>query len=177
MSIQGCFYLLLPVVVCPSSGSRVSSCTFFSHHSSDQQGSSLVEVLVTLVLVTIGLSGMMMLQIRGLEQNQSAYLQTQAIAMASDMADRMRLNKHAALDDLYRLNKADTAADFFSPAATSLEKNLAYRDLNAWLGWVETVLPKGDAVITRNDQVFHITLSWGDDGKPGRVYIHEIGLI
>lgn len=143
-----------------------------------QQGVSLIEVLVTLVLVAIGLSGMMIMQIRGLEQNQNAYLQTQAIAMAGSLADRMRLNKQAALNDDYRLAKSDTAADFATPASGSLEKQLAYNDLNTWLGWIETSLPLGDAVIFRNNQVIHIVLSWGGEGgKPTGSYTYEIDLI
>lgn len=143
-----------------------------------QQGVSLIEVLVTLVLVAIGLSGMMIMQVRGLEQNQSAYLQTQAVAMASDLADRMRLNKRAALNDFYRLGKNETAADFANSASTPIEKKLADNDLNTWLAWVETSLPKGDAVITRNNQVIQIRLSWGgESGKLPGNYTHEIDLI
>nr|WP_299197744.1 type IV pilus modification protein PilV [uncultured Amphritea sp.] len=142
------------------------------------QGSSLIEVLVTLVLVAIGLSGMMMMQARGLEQNQSAYLRTQAIAMASDMADRMRLNKQAALNDRYQLAKSDASTDFATPAATPADKKLAYNDLYVWLGWVELSLPKGDAVITRNNQLVSITVSWGGaDGKPAASYVHEMDLL
>ncbi len=142
------------------------------------QGSSLIEVLVTLVLVAIGLSGMMMMQARGLEQNQSAYLRTQAIAMASDMADRMRLNKQAALNDLYQLAEGDTSASFSQAPATPANKKLAYNDLNAWLSWVELSLPKGDAVITRNNQVVSITVSWGGaDGRPAASYVHEMDLL
>ena len=143
-----------------------------------QQGASLIEVLVTLVLVAIGLSGMMIMQVRGLEQNQSAYLQTQAIAMAADLADRIRLNKHAALADHYQLFANDTAANFANPLATPVEKKLAYNDLNTCLDWIETSLPQGDAVITRNQQVISITVSWGSsDGKPDSSYVHEVDLI
>lgn len=143
-----------------------------------QKGSSLIEVLVTLVLVAIALSGMMMMQARGLEQNQSAYLRTQAIAMASDMADRMRLNKQAALHDLYQLAKNDVSADFALPPATPADKKLAYNDLNAWLSWVELSLPNGDAVIGRNNQLVSITVSWGGaDGRPAASYVHEIELL
>lgn len=157
---------------------RRSSSFDSSVKKNSQQGVSLIEVLVTLVLVAIGLSGMMIMQVRGLEQNQSAYLQTQAIAMAGSLADRMRLNKQAALNDFYQLAKNDTAADFANPASTSIEKKLAYNDLNSWLGWIETSLPLGDAVIIRNNQVIHIILSWGGEGgKPTGSYTHEIDLI
>ena len=44
-----------------------------SFFSSAERGVTLIEVLVTLVLVAIGLSGMMVMQARGVQQNQSAY--------------------------------------------------------------------------------------------------------
>lgn len=176
MYIQGWFLRLFSAVVCPS-GNGSSSRFPILRKPPHQQGSSLIEIMVTLVLVAIGLSGMMMMQVRGLEQNQSAYLQTQAIALASGLADRMRLNKQAALNDLYQLAKSDSAADFAAPAQKPVDKNLAYHDLNTWLAWVETALPNGDAQIARNKQVVHITLSWGGGSKPAGQYTHEIDLI
>ncbi|MBQ0755742.1 MAG: type IV pilus modification protein PilV [Amphritea sp.] len=177
MCIQGLFFPYFPSVS-DQLVYRRSSRFYSSAKKISQQGVSLIEVLVTLVLVAIGLSGMMIMQVRGLEQNQSAYLQTQAIAMAGDLADRMRLNKKAALNDFYRLAKNDTAANFANPASTPIEKKLAYNDLNTWLGWIETSLPLGDAVIIRNNQVIQIMLSWGGEGgKPAGSYTHEIDLI
>ncbi|BBB27734.1 type IV pilus modification protein PilV [Amphritea japonica] len=177
MCIQGLVSLVFPFV-CEQRSFKRSFCDSSVVNKLPQQGASLIEVLVTLVLVAVGLSGMMIMQVRGLEQNQSAYLQTQAIAMAADLADRIRLNKQAALNDLYQLSATDTAADFVNPPITPVGKKLAYNDLNSCLDWIESSLPRGDAVITRNQQVISITVSWGgQDGKPASSYIHEVELI
>ncbi|MBU2963987.1 type IV pilus modification protein PilV [Amphritea sp. 2_MG-2023] len=158
---------------------------FFHRHEprksflySSQRGTTLIEVLVTLVLVAIGLSGMMAMQARGVQQNQSAYLRTQAVMMASDMADRIRLNRQAALAGDYALTSTQTVDNFKSTAGLSGGEKLAKNDLFDWLGRVNTYLPGGDATISLADQTITITLSWDgrrDDGNRSS-YQHEVEL-
>lgn len=157
----------------------------FSRHESlkplersAERGVTLIEVLVTLVLVAIGLSGMMAMQARGIQQNQSAYLRTQAVAMASDMADRIRLNRQAALADAYSLQLSQTEDAFNSTAGLTGGPKLAKNDIYDWLGQVSAYLPSGDAVISRKDQIITITVNWDgrrDDGNPSS-YQHEVEL-
>ncbi|MDX2422435.1 MAG: type IV pilus modification protein PilV [Amphritea sp.] len=145
---------------------------------SPQRGTTLIEVLVTLVLVAIGLSGMMAMQARGVQQNQSAYLRTQAVMMASDMADRIRLNRQAALAGDYALTSTQTVDDFESTEGLSGGEKLAKNDLFDWLGRVSAYLPGGDATISLADQTITITLSWDgrrDDGNRSS-YQHEVEL-
>lgn len=66
-----------------------------------QSGFSLIEILVTLVILAVGLLGMAGLMLDGLRNNQSAYLRTQASILAYDMADRMRLNQAQAMVGSY----------------------------------------------------------------------------
>lgn len=55
-------------------------------------GVSMIEVLVTVVILAVGLLGVAGLQITGLSSGQNAYLRTIATQQAYDMADRMRAN-------------------------------------------------------------------------------------
>ncbi|HIP53594.1 MAG TPA: type IV pilus modification protein PilV [Chromatiales bacterium] len=57
-----------------------------------QTGFSLIEVLVSVFILAIGLLGLAGLQSTGLKANGSAYMLTQATALANDMVDRMRAN-------------------------------------------------------------------------------------
>lgn len=52
-------------------------------------GFSLVETLVTLIIISVGLLGVVGMQVAGIKNNQSAYYRTQATILASDMADRL----------------------------------------------------------------------------------------
>lgn len=65
------------------------------------RGLTLVEILVALLVLSIGLLGLAALQTTSLRFNTSAYYRTQATALAYDLSDRMRANRQAALDGLY----------------------------------------------------------------------------
>src|SRR5690606_27536649 len=57
-----------------------------------QQGITMIEILVTVVIISVGLLGAAAMVINGLESNRNAYLRTQASILAYDMADRIRAN-------------------------------------------------------------------------------------
>ena len=61
-----------------------------------QCGFSLLEVLVAVVILSIGLLGMAGIQLKGLSSNNSANLRTQATLLASDLAERMHANPGGA---------------------------------------------------------------------------------
>jgi type IV pilus modification protein PilV len=60
-----------------------------------QHGFTLVEVLVTVVILAVGLLGLAGLQAVSMRNNHSAYERTQAVQLAYDMADRVRANTPA----------------------------------------------------------------------------------
>jgi len=53
---------------------------------------SLIEVLVAVVVLSIGILGIAGLQVRAVQQNTQTYTRTQATILAQNMADRMRAN-------------------------------------------------------------------------------------
>ena len=63
---------------------------------SSSAGFTLIEVLVALIIVSIGLLGLAGLQATSVRFNQQAYLRSQAVQQAYDMADRIRANAVAA---------------------------------------------------------------------------------
>ncbi len=64
--------------------------------SRSQRGVSLIEVLVSIVILTMGLLGLAGLQVAGIKVTQSSQFRAQAAQLANDMADRMRGNIAAA---------------------------------------------------------------------------------
>lgn len=60
-------------------------------------GFSLIEVLVALLVLSIGLLGLAALQTTGLKFNHQSYERTQAVMQAYDIIDRMRANKSGAV--------------------------------------------------------------------------------
>ena len=68
---------------------------------SSQAGFNLIEVLVAMVVLSIGLLGIAGLQLTGVRANQSAYYRSQAISVMNDMIERMHVNLPGATQGLY----------------------------------------------------------------------------
>lgn len=96
-----------------------------------QAGISLLEVLVAILILSLGLLGLGSLQATGLRMNHSAYLRSLAAQSAQDMADRMRANKKAACEGEY---------DTDDPPDTA---TLPGRDVSEWLTSELAILPAG----------------------------------
>jgi type IV pilus assembly protein PilV len=112
-------------------------------HSS--AGFTLVEVMVALVVLTIGLLGLAGLQAQGLSGNADAMMRSQATLHIYDIAERMRVNRTDATDssEYYEINYGDTPAGSLP--------SLVQDDLTSWLAAVAT-LPdgKGQIVLTNS---------------------------
>lgn len=128
-------------------------------------GYTLIEVLVALVVLSIGLLGVAGLQIAGLRGNLSAASRTQASYLAEDIIDRMRANYlvargpdgSAKLDLQYQLPMGATA-----PAGATTDAT-AIADITAWLAELQT-LPSGQGSVLVNGvtNVATITIQWLD---------------
>ncbi len=119
------------------------------------RGFTLVEALVTLLVLSIGLLGVAALQLNSLRANHSASLRSQATFLAYEILDRMRANRAAALT----LNAYETALGDPAPSCASV----AECDLADWRNGLST-LPAGDGAIERvpGTDVFRVTVQWDD---------------
>lgn len=130
------------------------------------RGFTLLEVLIALVILSIGLLGLAALQGIGIRSGQGAYLTSQASLLAYDMADRIRANPQTLAT--YHGFDTDCGAEPENPDA---EPTLADGDLAEWACAVENLLPNGVGRI-RGIQVnvpgigtrttYTITLEWED---------------
>ena len=116
-----------------------------------QHGSSLIEVLVSLLIITIAVLGAASLQVNALKFNTAAKDHAAASILAYNIIDRMRANRDSALNGDYDLNLVDDA-----PTDSSIPAN----DLQQWLNALNERLPEGDASISRSAQTFTITVQW-----------------
>jgi type IV pilus assembly protein PilV len=82
-----------------------------------QLGISLIEVMVTLLILAIGLLGMAALQWRLQQSEMEAYQRSQALLLVNDMAQRMTINRNAAGDYVTGLNALGVDAPCPVPAA------------------------------------------------------------
>jgi type IV pilus assembly protein PilV len=105
--------------------------------SARTRGFSLIEVLIALVVTSIGLLGLAALQVTSLKVNHASYLRTQATQFAHDIADRMRANRVAALDGDYDVDFADST----SPGS------VAETDVDEWRDGLLRELPAGSGAV------------------------------
>ena len=126
-----------------------------------QRGFSMIEVLVTVLILAIGLLGLAGLQSTALRSNHSALLRSQATVLAYDIADRIRANRTAALDGDYVVNLGGTLTGSGMVAA----------DVSSWKGNLAAMLPAGDGAIAHQHNgdrhTFTIRVQWDDTRGEG----------
>lgn len=121
---------------------------------SRQSGFTLIEVMVTIVLTTVGLLGFAGLLTKAVSANRQAYMRTQADIMAYDLAERMRVNRPAAVSGSYNLALGS------NPTGSSV----AATDLQDWKGALTRTLPSGNCAVTVDGTGnVTITVQWDDD--------------
>jgi type IV pilus assembly protein PilV len=132
-----------------------------------QAGFSLLEILVTLVILALGLLGTAGLQAQALRTNQGGQFRTQAVFLAADIAERMEANKAAAVAGGYAVAAGvSTSSSTNCNSASCNSDDLALFDLNAWQNSITNTLPGGSWTITQttigNPSVYSIVVSWVD---------------
>src|SRR5574341_689491 len=95
------------------------------------RGVTLVEVLVAVIVLSIGLLGIAGLQARALKYGQSSYERSVAVIQAHSIVDAMRANRDAAQGGAYNTG-ADAKCD-----ATASSTSRAHKDLAAWVGQLQ----------------------------------------
>jgi len=118
---------------------------------SRQKGIGLIEVLVSVFILASGLLGLAALQTQSLRFSHESYMRTLASILASDMADRIRVNSTEALvTDNYvhalGANTSGTATACEDNACNS--SNLAAYDYKQWSDQLSAQLPDGKGSIT-----------------------------
>ena len=104
------------------------------------RGITMVESLVALVILSVGMLGIAGLYVTGIKAGRSALLRTQAVNLASDMADRIRANRRAITAyDMDAYGGAPTDQSCIGNDCTSAE--LAEDDLFRWQAAIEAALP------------------------------------
>jgi len=131
-----------------------------------QKGISLLEVLIALVVLSIGLLGLAQLQVMGIKQNQDAWLRSQATNLTYDMLDRLRVNRNAARGGNYNQNFPAQVACVRNLQALAIPAgaNLAARDLLEWNNMIACSLPEGRGQITHHgNNQFTVEIRWNED--------------
>lgn len=131
-------------------------------------GFTLIEVLVSMLILAVGLLGIASLQFKGMKYSTDAAIRSNIMMLAYDIADRIRLNRGNADDYLgtytVPLNRPATCTQTNGADASN--------DLNCWyqLFWVDndsSHVPPGTVVTIATDvataeQDYSVMFQWTD---------------
>jgi type IV pilus assembly protein PilV len=133
-----------------------------------QRGTSMTEVLVTVVILALGLLGLAGLQIRLQLSEMEAYQRAQAMILLEDMANRFAANRNFAADYVTGTS-APLGADMTCPLAAA---TLQQRDAHEWCHALQGAAEKSDTsnvgtmiggrgcVESLNNNEYLITVAW-----------------
>lgn len=157
-------------------------CRAVGRRGSAAGGFSLIEVLIALVVLAVGLLGLALLQTMNLRYTVSSQQRTQAVTLAGQMLDTIRLNRS-------ELSAYSVAAEDFAsvtvPVAgcTRVSQATPAANLARWKCEVKEILGASAtaAVDVTNAPRVKVTVSWDDslindvstDG-PGKVVMETV---
>lgn len=104
----------------------------------NQRGASLIEVMVAVTILSIGLLGLAMLQVKSLRLNTDAYLRSQATLIAHEFIEEMRANPTA--------NYAVTTKPSSACTSCGLQQ-LADEAIIRWYEAQEKLLPQNTSAV------------------------------
>lgn len=135
-----------------------------------EQGVGLIEVLVTLLILSTSLLALTALQARSLQFNHGAFMRSQANIFAYDIMDRMRINNprpNAPINpNLAAYNIGIAVFNLNDPQVVA---PLAASDVDQWRRRIATSLPNGQGGVQCDavTSVCTITIRWNEQNGNG----------
>lgn len=129
-----------------------------------ERGFSLIEVLVTLLVVSVGLLGNAAMQLTALRYTHSASIQSMTTLYASDMAERILANASTAKAGQYNIShgqKPTVTADCAAGVCSTTD--LASYDIFEWKKALSKNLPAGEGQISLAGSTLTVTVRWDED--------------
>ena len=126
-----------------------------------QQGVTLIEAMIALLVISVGLLGIASLQITAMSQNASSLNHSQAVWYAYNMSDRIRAN----MNQFANYSGIDTSGAYSQDCLGSACSNaqMLQADAADWSTMVGN-LPGGRGMITNNADGLVVTVLWDDEG-------------
>lgn len=133
-----------------------------------QIGFSMIEVLVTLMVVALAMLGAVGLQTQALRMGQGGQFRAQAVFLVGDLAERIESNKVGAVAGAYVVANSSTPTATSNSCTTTvcMQDQLADADLSQWENALVQTLPQASWSVTQtttgNPTTYTILVSWVD---------------
>lgn len=135
------------------------------HSKGRHAGFSLVEVLVALVIMSVGMLGIAGLYVQSMQAGRTSMFSHHAVTLAGDVADRIRANPTAGV-----AYEAATGTDNSCIAGTVVctPAQMAAQDILLWQAQAVDTLPAGTVAVDHDatvvPAVYEIVVSWSEPG-------------
>lgn len=130
-----------------------------------QQGFSLVEVLIALVIMSVGMLGIATLFVQGMQAGRTSMFRHNAVILVGDVADRIRANPTAGA--AYAGGGADNGC--VGQGVNCSQPQMAAHDIFLWTQQAAETLPGGNVQVVFNGAVtppeYTITATWSEAGE------------
>lgn len=141
-----------------------------------ESGFTMVEAMVALVVLTIGLLGIAALLLKSLQSGRTATYRTQAVNLAADLADRIRMNRTAQAAYGTAFDDVEVAVATCETTGGCDDADLASTDLFNWKESLADRLPDGEGQVVVTLPVaagepanYVVTVQWAEAGEAAPV--------
>lgn len=135
-----------------------------NHAAPGQRGFSLVEVLIALVIMSVGMLGIAGLYVQSMQAGRTSMLRHHAVTLAGDVADRIRANPNAGI----AYEGPPLNGDCVSGVTNCDDPAMAGHDIMLWQQQALDTLPTGAVEITFDDAgippIYTIDVTWTEPG-------------
>ena len=131
----------------------------------NQQGFSLVEVLIALIIMSVGMLGIAGLYVQSMQAGRTSLFRHHAVTLAGDVADRIRANPRAGVA------YTGVGVDFNCVGAgiDCNEVEMAATDILLWSQQADESIPNGDVAIAFDNGTtppsYTIAVTWDEPGE------------
>lgn len=130
------------------------------------RGFSLIEVLIALIVLSVGMLGIAGLYVQSLQAGRTSVFRHNAVTLAGDVADRIRANPSAGTT-----YAAGVGADknCVNGGIDCSPADMAQHDINLWEQQADRSLPNGTVQINLDESVappiYEIIVTWDEPGE------------
>lgn len=132
-----------------------------------QQGFTLVEVLIAMIVMSVGLLGIAGLYLHSIQAGRTSVFFHQAVVLTGDIADRIRANPSAGVN----YQAVGQPHGCINGGVDCTPTEMAQNDINIWDAQAFDTLPGGAVGIVYTDNggvtpdTYEITVSWTEAGQ------------
>jgi len=141
-------------------------------------GFTLVEVLVALIILSVGMLGIAGLYVHSMQAGRTSLFRHHAVTLAGDVADRIRANPRAAI----AYSQAGANNNCVNGGVDCTPPQMAANDIDLWDQQAADTLPNGTVTVDFTAGVgglpatYQITVAWDEPGE-NMTYIINIPVL